>query len=62
MQPPSVGLDEAPVVVEIAERAVDVLDVDQLVRVQGDLGAEALLEHLEAHDQVGVEAVARRAG
>ena len=58
MQPPSAGLDEAPVVVEIAERAVDVLDVDQLVRVQRDPGAEALLEHLEADDQVGVELVA----
>ena len=45
--------DEAPLVVQIAERAVLVAHVDQLRPVQRDAAGEALAEQAEADDQVG---------
>ena len=44
---------EAPVVVQVAEGAVEVADVDVLGPLQRDLAAEALAEHLEADGEVG---------
>ncbi len=50
---------ETPVVVEMAKGAVDVFDVDrQPVRVEPDAGAEALAEHLEGDDEIGLHQLA----
>ena len=44
---------EAPFIVQIFERALDVIDLDSVGRVLGHLAGEALLECIEANDEVG---------
>src|SRR5690606_15974742 len=56
------GRLEAPMIVEIPERSLDILDVDTNLRHQRHLGAEALPEHLEGHNQVGEKYVPVPAG
>ena len=51
-------LQEAPMIVQIAKRTINILDVDLLLPMQRDFGLEAFGEDLEADNEVGEKQVA----
>ena len=55
----AIGLaHELPVVVEITERSIQILDVDPVGSIERDLGGKCFAENLETDGKIGPEHIA----